>query len=146
MAPHLDDLIRILQVAIGPVVLISGVGLLILSMTNRMAHLIDRIRSLVRETAADERRQAVLRAQLAVLLKRSRLIRLSLMMFVLSILIDAMMIIALFFVKLYSLDAGLVIAVLFSLSLLCVIAGLVFFIADITINLRALKLETEAVG
>jgi len=33
--PTLTQLIPVLQVAIGPVILISGVGLLLLSMTNR---------------------------------------------------------------------------------------------------------------
>lgn len=43
------QLIPVLQVAIGPVVLISGIGLLILSMTNRFGRVIDRGRSLTRE-------------------------------------------------------------------------------------------------
>jgi hypothetical protein len=34
--PTLAELIPILQIAIGPVILISGVGLLLLSMTNRL--------------------------------------------------------------------------------------------------------------
>ncbi|MFN9975717.1 MAG: DUF2721 domain-containing protein, partial [Phycisphaerae bacterium] len=34
--PTVPDLIPVLQVAIGPVILISGVGLLLLSMTNRL--------------------------------------------------------------------------------------------------------------
>ena len=49
-APDLpvQDLIPVLQVAIGPVILISGVGLLLLSMTNRFGRVIDRARSLAR--------------------------------------------------------------------------------------------------
>ena len=38
------DLLPILQTAIGPVILVSGVGLLILSMTNRLGRAIDRAR------------------------------------------------------------------------------------------------------
>ncbi|MGE4183167.1 MAG: DUF2721 domain-containing protein, partial [Limisphaerales bacterium] len=33
---RINDLLPILQAAVGPVILISGVGLLILSMTNRL--------------------------------------------------------------------------------------------------------------
>ncbi len=43
---HLTDLVPILQMAIVPVILISGVGLLLLSMTNRLGRLIDRSRAL----------------------------------------------------------------------------------------------------
>src|SRR5665647_2321311 len=43
------ELIPVLQVAIGPVILISGVGLLLLTLTNRYGRTIDRSRQLVRE-------------------------------------------------------------------------------------------------
>jgi hypothetical protein len=41
-----EELIPVLQMAIWPVVLISGVGLLILSLTNRLGRVIDRGRGL----------------------------------------------------------------------------------------------------
>ena len=47
----ISQLLPTLQVAIGPVVLISGIGLLILSMTNRFGRVIDRGRILARELA-----------------------------------------------------------------------------------------------
>ena len=45
----LKELIPVLQVAIGPVILISGVGLLLLTLTNRYGRTIDRARQLMRE-------------------------------------------------------------------------------------------------
>ena len=48
-ATPVRELIPVLQVAIGPVILISGVGLLLLTMTNRYGRTIDRARHLVRE-------------------------------------------------------------------------------------------------
>ena len=50
--PTLTELIPILQIAIGPVILISGVGLLLLSMTNRLGRAIDRARILRQELRA----------------------------------------------------------------------------------------------
>jgi len=141
MLPQVDELIRILQVAIGPVVLISGVGLLILSLTNRMSHMIDRIRTLHAEIRRSGDPDKSLDAQMEVLLKRSRFIRNGLLMFVLSILLDAVMVIMLFFIKLMELGAAALIAILFSLSLLCMIAGLIFFIIDVSHNLWALRIE-----
>ena len=38
------DIVPVLQIAIGPVILISGVGLLLLTMTNRLGRAIDRAR------------------------------------------------------------------------------------------------------
>jgi hypothetical protein len=43
----LDQLIPVLQMAIGPTILISGVGMLLLVMTNRLGRTIDRARHVV---------------------------------------------------------------------------------------------------
>jgi hypothetical protein len=45
----LQQLIPVIQMAVGPVILISGVGLLLLSMTNRFGRIVDRSRILARE-------------------------------------------------------------------------------------------------
>ncbi|MGA2605707.1 MAG: DUF2721 domain-containing protein, partial [Verrucomicrobiia bacterium] len=45
------ELIPVLQTAVGPTILISGVGLLLLTMTNRLARTIDRARATARELA-----------------------------------------------------------------------------------------------
>ena len=44
-----DDIIKVLQGSIAPTILISGVGLLLLTMTNRLARSIDRVRGLCKE-------------------------------------------------------------------------------------------------
>ena len=50
-------LVPILQVAIGPAILISGVGLLLLTMTNRFGRIIHRARQLwdIRRAARERR-------------------------------------------------------------------------------------------
>ena len=45
----LQQLIPVIQTAVGPVILISGVGLLLLSITNRFGRIVDRSRLLARE-------------------------------------------------------------------------------------------------
>ena len=52
MSPtSLEQIIPVLRDAIGPVILISGVGLLLLTMTNRLGRAIDRARQLQNELA-----------------------------------------------------------------------------------------------
>src|SRR3954468_22462709 len=78
---RLTDLIPILQVAIGPVILVSGVGLLLLSMTNRLGRCIDRSRLLaeaLRKADAQDRSRFV--SQLKVLSRRARLVRLAIIL------------------------------------------------------------------
>ena len=76
MLKTVKELIPVLQVAIGPVVLISGVGLLILSLTNRLGRVIDRGRSLVREMPEiPERNRHTTVQQLHILARRARLLQ-----------------------------------------------------------------------
>ncbi|MDR1968151.1 MAG: DUF2721 domain-containing protein, partial [Burkholderiaceae bacterium] len=45
----IHELLPILQVAIGPVILISGIGMLLLTLSNRFGRAVDRSRVLGRE-------------------------------------------------------------------------------------------------
>ena len=51
------DLVPVLQTAVSPVVLISGVGLLLLTMTNRLGRIVDRARSLALRLKRSRRRR-----------------------------------------------------------------------------------------
>src|SRR5271157_2924760 len=53
MTKSLSQIIPVLQGAIGPVILISGVGLLLLSLTNRFARILDRARLLAHQLRVD---------------------------------------------------------------------------------------------
>lgn len=142
---RLSELIPILQVAIGPVILISGVGLLLLSMTNRYGRVIDRARALsdaLRRSSGGQER--AYRPQLEILLRRARLVRLSIMLAACSLLMAAMMIIALFLAVLLGLEIGSVVALLFIASMSSLIGSLGVFLVDINVSLSALKLEIES--
>ncbi len=136
------QLIPVLQTAIGPTILISGVGLLLLTMTNRLARTIDRARIVARDlpdaNAADHTKHA---AQLRVLWKRARLIRLSIALASLSALFAAILIIVLFVTALLRIENVWLICSLFIICLVCLIGSLMVFIHDINQALAALKLE-----
>jgi uncharacterized membrane protein YqjE len=136
------ELIPVLQVAIGPVILISGVGLLLLSLTNRFGRAIDRSRQLGGELRqVSEADRARLAAQVEILYRRARLIRLSITMAAFSLLLVAVLIIVLFLSVLRQLEVGLAIALLFICCMACLIVSLAAFIRDIQLSLQALKLE-----
>jgi hypothetical protein len=142
---HSNVLIPILQVAIGPVILISGVGLLLLSMTNRYGRVIDRSRLLAEalRTAGPDRRER-LASQLEILLRRARLVRLAIALGALSVLLVALLIIALFLLTLLRLEFGTLIVALFIASMGSLIGSLIVFMLDINVSLAALKLEVGA--
>lgn len=140
----ITELIPILQIAIGPVILISGVGLLLLSMTNRMGRVIDRVRILHRELpAATEVERNVILAQLRILAKRANLLRQAIIWGTISVLLVALLIITLFLATILRLDAGWLVVILFSGCLITLIVSLLTFIRDINQTLYALKLELK---
>ena len=136
------ELIPVLQVAIGPVILISGVGLLLLTLTNRYGRTIDRSRQLVRELrelAGTDRKR--LEGQIEILYHRARLVRLSILLAGVSVLFASVLIIVLFLTALWKLEVGLLISLLFIACMVALSGSLVAFIRDINLSLGALKLE-----
>jgi len=142
----LEKIIPMLQVAIGPVILISGVGLLLLTMTNRLGRAIDRVRQLTRELPerTGREREHIL-AQVTILYRRARMIRLSITLAALSALLASALIITLFLTALLQWEAGLPASLIFIACMASLFASLLAFICDINLSLHALKLELESI-
>jgi len=142
----LNEIVPMLQVAIGPVILISGIGLLLLTMTNRLGRAIDRARLLKAELShrTDEERAQAL-AQVAILYRRARVVRLSIILATLSALLASALIITLFVTALLHWEQGFFIGLLFIACMTALLASLIAFICDINMALHALKLELESV-
>jgi hypothetical protein len=140
--PPMSELIPVLQIAVGPVILISGVGLLLLSMTNRLGRAIDRARILRSEwSIAGQPAQTRTVAQLHILWRRADIIRKSIILASVSLLLAACLIITLFASALMRWDAGGVIVTLFTGCLAALIGSLSLFIWDVNQALAALRLE-----
>jgi hypothetical protein len=141
-ATEISQLIPVLQTAIGPVILISGVGLLLLSLTNRFGRAVDRARQLLREmrVAAGENRRR-LAGQVENLYHRARLIQCAIIFSAISELFASVLIIALFFTALMKAESAVIIVLLFICCLVSLVISLIAFILDIHLSIRALKLE-----
>ena len=140
----LTNLIPTLQLAIGPAILISGVGLILLSMTNRFGRVIDRSRQLtqaLRGASGDERTKILL--EVRVLWLRARIVRAGIALAVLSVLLAGLLIISLFTGTLLKLDA-VVPASLFVMCMICLIGAMLMFFWEINLSLKALELEMPA--
>jgi hypothetical protein len=145
-AVDLHSLIPTLQIAIGPVILISGVALILLSMTNRLGRTVDRSRSLAREYrtsgAPDRERTA---NQLAILMRRARIMRAAIASASMSVLLAALLIISLFLGAILQIRVvAPLIATLFVACMASLITALVLFLTDINLSLTALRLDVDA--
>lgn len=140
------DLIPVLQVAVGPVILVSGVGLLLLTMTNRLARVIDRSRLLYRELRDNpsvDRPTAV--AQLSTLAERARLLQRAITLAAVSVLLAAALVIVLFMTAVLRWENPWLIGMLFIACMLTLIGSLLAFIRDLYRSLEALRLELDQV-
>ena len=141
----LTQLIPVLQLATGPVILISGVGLLLLSFTNRLGRLIDRSRLLHRErmSGPGPAQLSLLEAQLNLIDRRAGILRRAITLAGLTVLLVSVLILVLFLAALFQLELGSIIIALFALALLALIGAMLGFLREITLSLEAVRLETK---
>lgn len=144
---NIDDLIHILQGSIAPCILISGVGLLVLAMTNRLGRATDRIRGICREIdVAPESEKANLKQQIAIFYRRCQYLQTGVFLAAISISCVSLVVLMLFFTFVFSLTIIPVIKLFFGLSLVCLISSLFCFLFDIRATLSTIKVELEKYG
>lgn len=142
-----ETLVTILQASIAPFVLISGIGLLLLSMTNRIAKPTDLVRRLLSEmkTAPDEHRHS-LELQVAHLRRRCSILRTAIFLACLAIVCVGGVTLLLFSSLLFNIPLHFLVELLFGGSLISLIASLLFLMQDIRITLHSLDMEIERIG
>jgi len=79
----------------------------------------------------------------AIIYRRAKVIRLTIVLAALSVLLAAALIISLFVAALFRWEEGLAISLIFIACMVSLIASLVTFIYDIHLSLVALKLELK---
>ncbi len=144
-------LIQIMQAAIAPVTLISGVGLLILSMTNRYGRVIDRTRELLK-LLAHQREKAIepgadghhVRRQIRILYNRAQLMRSSIACGIGSIFFTSLTIFLIFSQLSFGNELSGLAQFSFVAALLLLIVGMGLYVLDIRLSLGALQLEIRA--
>jgi hypothetical protein len=140
----MDELIRVLQLSISPVTLISGVGLLLMSLTNRFARTTDRARTLAHDVKHETVTDAVsTNIQIKILYRRSQILLVAISLALVSIFFVSVLIISLFAGSIFGLDIHLYGSILFAMSLIALILSLALFIYDMTLALNALRLELK---
>ena len=141
---NFSELTKVLQTSISPVALISGVGLLLLSMTNRLGRTIDRARSLAHEARTangEERERAVV--QIRIIYRRAKNLRLAIELASVSIFCSCFIIVLIPIIYVADVAMQGVVVFLFVVSLLFLTSALALFIKDVLLSLRALKYEVE---
>ena len=136
------SLLVVLQTSLAPCVFISGVGLLVLSMTNRLGRPLDRIRALTNEIkTAEGEHKRILLDEIDILFRRAELLQMSVTLAVMSIFFVATIILLLFVEVTLSASLEVPIMAVFSASLLCLVVSLALFVWDIRLGLESIRIE-----
>lgn len=141
-----NALLPMIQLAITPVILITGLGSLLLTMTNRLGRIVDRTRILAgqaRTAPAGGEERAHIESQLRILFRRARLVRMAVSLAALSMFVSGLLVVAIFLSALLGLEAGPVLLALFIASIGLLLSALVYFLRDINMTLNALGLEVR---
>ncbi len=133
---------QLIQLALGPVFLISGVGVTLNVLTSRLARIVDRARNIEAqlETTTDELRQRQHNESLDVAARRTRLINAAITLTTLSALFTAIVVVMLFSSAFTTIDFSTAIAALFVTSMLCLAAAFLVFLVEVRVATAALRI------
>jgi hypothetical protein len=137
-----SEFLPVIQLAITPVILLTGVGALMLTLTNRMGRVVDRTRALagqMRVATAGERSHY--EGQLQILWRRAKLVRMAVTFAGLSMFFACLLVLVIFVDASAKREFGIELVVIFVASVLSLVSALIAFLRDIWVSLHALALE-----
>lgn len=137
------DIAHVIQQAVAPVFLLSGVAAMLNVLTNRLARVIDRARQFEKDyhdlPIGDERH--IMRDRLAILSKRSRLSNLAITLCTVCALLICLVIVTIFLSALFEINGSQWIAGLFIVAMLALIGGLLAFLQEIFIATASVRID-----
>jgi len=141
----ITDIARVIQLSVAPVFLISGIAALLSVLSGRLARLVDRARILETLVAASEdEAHAAAHAELRVLSRRSKLIYRAIALGTSSALLICFVVTSLFVSALARYPISNVVGALFIAAMLALIAALLFFLREVFLATRHLRIGKTA--
>ncbi|MEZ5953865.1 MAG: DUF2721 domain-containing protein [Hyphomonas sp.] len=135
-----EDIAHVIQIAIAPVFLLAGIGAFLNVMANRLARVVDRWRALEADLAtcdADARKIRV--EELSGLDRRMANINRAIALSTLAALLVCVVIILLFTGQLLHMPVTQAVSILFIAAMSVLVAGLIYFLLEIRIASRTLR-------
>jgi len=160
VTPNTVELVQIMQASIAPVTLISGVGLLILSMTNRYGRAIDRTRELLKAIEGESVGEGEgagpavadvhhvdhhFKRQIRILYTRALLMRWAIGAEIGSIFSTGLTIFLIYVHLAFGNNLSALAQTSFITALVLLIVGMGLYLVDMRLSLKALHLEIRAV-
>jgi hypothetical protein len=137
-----ENVAKLIQLALGPVFLLSGVGITLSMLTQRLARIVDRARTLEeqRERAEDEIRLKRIDKDLRAIFRRTKYINSAIALSTVSALLTTLVVSLLFASEFTQLRIGGVVAVLFSAAMICLSLAFLMFLIEVRIAVNTLRI------
>ncbi len=135
------DIAHAIELAVAPVFLLSGIGVLLGVLTNRLARIVDRARKVeegLRQAAAASAEDS--RRQLQVAARRARLINVSITLSTIAALLVALVVALLFASTFVPINLAGPVAVLFVLAMGALVGALLSFLLEVRVAIDALRI------
>ena len=133
------DIVHLIQSAVAPVFLLSGVGVTLGVLTTRLARIVDRARTLERLIDEGDVRAEDLHSDLVVLAKRARYINSAISLSTISALLVALVVVGLFADAFVRFELSAAIAILFVSSMICLNAAFLAFLIEVRLATASLR-------
>jgi len=138
---RISAIAHVIQIAIAPVFLLTGIASLLVVLTNRLGRIIDRARQLeTHHTSATGEYRVRLGNDLGMLSRRARLVNLAISLFTVAALLVCVMISVLFISAFFDSDVSRAVATLFVIAMFALIAGLMSFLREVQLATASLRI------
>jgi shikimate kinase len=125
---------HVIQLAVAPVFLLSGVGAILAVLINRLSRIVDRYRMLENSSlSAKAGEETVTHVEMAILSRRARLIHWAISLCTIGALFICLVVATLFIGSMLRVGVSQLIALMFVGAMLALIAGLLSFLREITL-------------
>jgi hypothetical protein len=137
-----ENVAKLIQLALGPVFLLSGVGITLSMLTQRLARIVDRARTLEerRERTTDETRLGHIDKDLRAIWRRSRYINSAIALSTVSAFMTTLVVTLLFASEFTRMSVGSVVAVMFVASMVALSTAFIMFLIEVRIATQTLRI------
>lgn len=137
-----ENVARLIQLALGPVFLINGVGITLGMLTTRLSRIVDRARALEaqRETSRDEKALVFIDFDLRVIVRRARYINGAIALSTTSAFLTSMVVMLLFTSEFVGARLGGYIAGMFAAAMVGLSIAFLLFLFEVRIATRSLRI------
>ena len=137
---HVASIAQVIQLAVAPVFLLTGVGATLNVFASRIGRIIDRARVMEDQlTRSTPEVAAELHERLRVLSRRASLVNRAIGLSVTSGILVALVVAALFVSAAFKIDLSMAIAAAFVIALLTLVLALIYFLKEVFIATESLR-------